>query len=183
MAVRRHGVPFPVSEDATEPPNGPIHYPTAKLQRSTEGIGRLQPTEQPRVAGPDTSFQLESSRWRREMRRISGAGAAAPSPGGWRREERARGGATAVAIGPYTPQTARAVHRPKNNSNGATAKPRGCPPGDEAVLGPPEHGEEAGTSADGQRMGKVVDLASAARLDSATEMCQVLSARVLCRKG
>ena len=142
MAVRRHGVPFPVSEDATEPPNGPIHYPTAKLQRSTEGIGRLQPTEQPRVAGPDTSFQPESSRWRREMRRISGAGAAAPSPGGWRREERARGGATAVAIGPYTPQTARAVHRPKNNSNGATTKPRAAHSASSAVSDPPKHGGE-----------------------------------------
>ena len=101
----------------------------------------------------------------------------------WRREERAREGATAVAIGPYTPQTARAVHRPKNNSNGATAKPRAAHSASSAVSDPSKHGEEGWDVGGRAPNGEGGRSRLSSRLDSATGMCRVLSARVLCRKG
>ena len=116
VAVRRRDVLFPTSAvDATEPPNRSSHYPTTKLSPPIERIGHLQPTAPALATGPDTTPPHATWRQRPAIRRISGSGAAAPSPVRWRREGRAREQAAEVTIRCFGRPTPMAVQRPQKN--------------------------------------------------------------------
>ena len=145
MPIRRLGLLVSAPIGATEPPNQPSCYPTPILLRGIDHLRDLAPPPPTIDAGPDAPPLRSNWRRRQNIRRIGGAGTAARRPVGWRREGRARGRSTEAGEGRFRGKTTMAVHRPRNNWNGATPKTRAPPDGVSTVPRPPGHGEEGST--------------------------------------
>ena len=129
MPIRRLGLLVSAPIGATEPPNQPSCYPTPILLRGIDHLRDLAPPPPTIDAGPDAPPLRSNWRRRQNIRRIGGAGTAARRPVGWRREGRARGRSTEAGEGRFRGKTTMAVHRPRNNWNGATPKTRAPPDG------------------------------------------------------